>query len=91
MPIVKASKRDTTVLEALTCAWQPEAAAWQLTMVWSDEAMPRSRLSLGLKDALYRAMRLLRCVHLRKRAHPFLLALMLSRAGMAACATSRAS
>lgn len=70
VPIVKASKRDTTVLEALTCAWQPEAAAWQLTMVWSDEAMPRSRLSLGLKDALYRAMRLLRCVHLRKRAHP---------------------
>ena len=70
MPIVKASKRDTTVLEALACAWQADVAAWQLTMVWSDEAMPRSRLSLGLKDALYRAMRLLRCVRLRMRAHP---------------------
>ena len=62
-PVVKASKRDPTTLESLACAWQPDTAAWQVTMVWSDEVMPRSPLSLGLKDALYRAMRLLRCEH----------------------------
>jgi hypothetical protein len=61
------------MLESLACAWQPDAAAWQVTMVWSDEVMPRSRLSLGLKDAVYRAMRLLRCVHSRfARASPAL-------------------
>jgi hypothetical protein len=48
------------VLESLACSWQEDAAAFQVTMVWSDEVMPRSGLSLGLKDALYRAMRLLR-------------------------------
>jgi len=61
VPVVKASKRDPTTLESLACAWQPDTAAWQVTMVWSDEVMPRSRLSLGFKDAVYRAMRLLRC------------------------------
>lgn len=69
MPIVKASKRDTAELESLACAWQPDAAAWQVTMVWSDEVMPRARLGVGFEDALYRAMRLLRCVLSRASAY----------------------
>jgi hypothetical protein len=60
-PIVKASAQDTAVLEALACAWLPDVGGFQVTMVWSNEHMPRSRFSVGVKDKLYKAMRLLRC------------------------------
>ncbi len=66
VPIIKASRRDTTVLESLACVWLPHESGFQLTLVWSDEVMPRSRLGIGLKDKLYRGMRLLRCVRLRR-------------------------
>jgi hypothetical protein len=60
-PIVKASAQDTAVLEALACAWLPDVGGFQVTMVWSNEHMPRSPFSIGFKDRLYKAMRLLRC------------------------------
>ncbi len=37
-PVVKASPRDVTRLEAMTCAWLPDEEGYQVTLVWSDEA-----------------------------------------------------
>jgi hypothetical protein len=93
-PIIKASVRDTSVLEALACAWLPHEGGFQITAVWrcgrsvallrshgatnalrlrggacgSNEHMPRA--GLNVKDKLYKAMRLLRCVRRSKAPSP---------------------
>jgi hypothetical protein len=58
VPIIKASTRDTTRLEALACNWLAAERGWQVTAVWSNEAMPPGYY---VKDKLYKAVRLLRC------------------------------
>jgi hypothetical protein len=64
VPIIKASTRDTTKLEALACEWLGQEQGWQVTMVWSNEAMPPG---LFVKDKLYKAVRLLRCAQAAPR------------------------
>jgi len=54
-PVVYLDTRDTTMLEALTCAWEPDEQAFSVTLVFSDERLPGS----AVLDGLYRMWRLL--------------------------------
>jgi len=68
-PVLKASVRDLTRLEAMTCSWLPRAGEepgrYQVTLVWSDEVIPHTGVASGVKDKLYAVLRLLRYGRLR--------------------------